>query len=40
MSTERVEEEVGESLERSRGLPMVEGRSSKHALSWQTLGWS
>ena len=23
-----------------RGLPMVDGRSSKHALSWQTLGWS
>lgn len=30
----------GVSLERSRGLPMVGGRSSKHALSWQTLGWS
>lgn len=28
------------SLERSLGLPMVDGRSSKHALSWQTLGWS
>lgn len=24
----------------SRGLPVVDGRSGKHALSWQTLSWS
>lgn len=27
-------------LESNRGLPIVDGRSSKHALSWQTPSWS
>lgn len=26
--------------EREPGLPMVEGRSGKHAPSWQTQSWS
>jgi len=37
---ERGRERPRESLERRGGLPMVDGRSGKHALSWQTMGWS
>lgn len=35
----RTERGVGR-LESNRGLPIVDGRSSKHALSWQTPSWS